>query len=120
MRQDLRARTKRFALAVVRVAGLLDRHPTGRLLVSQLLRSGTSVGANYRAACRAKSRADFVSKLSTAEEECDETSYWLELFLEVGAIPPAEAEPLLDEAGQLTAIFVASIRTARGGRRSGT
>jgi four helix bundle protein len=120
MRSDLKARTKRFALAVVRLAAIVTRHPAGRLLAGQLLRAGTSVGANYRAACRAKSRADFISKLGTTEEECDETSYWLEVLLETGAIPPAEAEPLLDEAGQLTAIFVASIKTARGGRRSGT
>jgi four helix bundle protein len=88
------------------------------VLATQLLRAGTSVGANCRAACRAKSSADFISKMGTVEEESDETAYWLELLVDSGKLLPAAAGPLLGEADELTAIAVASIKTARksGGR----
>lgn len=109
----LRKRTKEFALRVLR---LLDSIPHGRtddVLVRQLAKAATSVGANYRAACRARSKADFVSKITIVEEEADETQYWLELLLDLGRGNKAEIKALVDEAKELTAIFTASGRTAR-------
>ena len=79
------------------------------------MRAGTGVGSNYRAACRSKS--DFIAKLTTAEEEVDETSYWLELLLACQAFPTERLRPLLQEANELTAIFVSSVKTARANRR---
>lgn len=111
--ENLRKRTKQFALAVVR---LVESLPPGRVtsvLGTQLLRAGTSVGANYRAACRAKSTADFISKMGTVEEESDETAYWIELLMDSGKLPLSAGNPLLGEADELTAIAVASINTAR-------
>jgi four helix bundle protein len=84
------------------------------VLGRQLVKSGTSVGANYRASCRAKSRADFIAKLTTAEEEADETRYWLEVLVEADLVPRESVARLLDESEQLIRIFVASIKTARG------
>jgi four helix bundle protein len=78
-----------------------------------VLRSGTSVGANYRAACRAKSRADFISKMGTVEEECDETMYWMELLVESGQLKPARVACLMKEADELLRIVIASTQTAR-------
>ena len=86
-------------------------------MTRQLVKSGTSVGANYRSSCRAKSKADFISKLGTAEDEADETSFWLELLVEAEFVPSSAVGQFIDEAEQLTRIFVASINTARGGRR---
>jgi len=83
----------------------------------QLLRSGMSVGANYRAACRAKSTADFVSKMGTVEEEADESLYWMELLVEAGIMDVKRIEPLMKEANELLAIIVASINTAKKGNR---
>jgi four helix bundle protein len=88
----------------------------GWALRGQLIRACTGVGSNYRAACRAKSRADFIAKLTTAEEEADETAYWLELLVAAQALPVEHARPLLLEAGELTAIFVSSVKTARRNR----
>ena len=115
---DLKKRTKRFALDVTRFVEALPKDDTCRILGRQLLRAGTSVGANYRAACRAKSNADFLSKMGTVEEEADETSYWLELLVEDGKVTEAKAKPLILEADELLAIAVSSINTARksGGR----
>ena len=115
---DLKKRTKRFALDVTRFVEALPKDDTCRILGRQLLRAGTSVGANYRAACRAKSNADFISKMGTVEEEADETSYWLELLVEDGKVTEAKAKPLIREADELLAIAVSSINTARksGGR----
>ena len=115
---DLKQRTKRFALAVIKFSESLPKNETCRVLGRQLLRAGTSVGANYRAACRAKSTADFISKMGTVEEEADESSYWIELLVENGNVPEAVAAPLIKEANELLASTVASINTARksGGR----
>jgi four helix bundle protein len=88
----------------------------GWLLRPQLVRAGTGVGSNYRAACRGKSRSDFIVKLTTAEE-ADETSYWLELLVECKAFPIERVRPMLQEASELTAIFVSSVKTARQNRR---
>ena len=117
MQRDLKTRTKAFALAVLALAREIPKDSSGVALVGQLVRAGTGVAANYRAACRATSRADFISKLTTAEEEADESSFWLEVLSESGIIPARRIEPLLDEAGQLTAIIVASAKTAKANRR---
>ena len=117
-RQDLKTRTKRFALDVLRLAAELRPGTCGYLLQPQLVRSGTGVGANYRASCRAKSRADFISKMTTTEEEADEAAYWLEVLMGSGDVAQARGAELLDEAQQLTAIFVASIRTAKANKRA--
>ncbi len=116
-KQEMKERTKRFALRVVRMTESLPRKMAADVLGRQVLRSATSVAANYRVACRAKSRADFISKMGTVEEEADESALWLELIGESGLLPPAKLETLHREAGELTAITVASIRTARS--RSG-
>ena len=111
--QDLKLRTKRFALSVIQFVESLSPGETARILGRQRLRSGTSVGANYRAAKRAKSSADFISKMGTVEEEADESAYWLELLVDAGKVKPPEAIPLLSEAKELLAITVASINTAK-------
>jgi four helix bundle protein len=110
---DLKLRTKRFALEIIKFVETLPKEETSRILGRQLLRSGTSVGANYRAAKRAKSNADFIHKMGTVEEEADESGYWLELLLESNKCTGKPAEPLLNEANELVAITVASINTAR-------
>jgi four helix bundle protein len=117
--ENLKKRTKKFALDIIKFFEALPKNETCRILGRQLLRSGTSVGANYRAACRAKSTADFISKIGTVEEEADESAYWIELLIEDGKVPEAKAAPLLKEANELVAITVSSINTARksGGRQ---
>jgi len=105
---ELKERTKRFALRVIKLILALPRSTEGRALAAQLVRSGTSVGANYRAACRGRSKAEFISKLGTVEEEADESAYWMELIIDAGLLPKARVEPLLWEASELTAIMVAS------------
>jgi len=109
----LKQRTKLFALTVIRLVQSLPKGQTAGVIGRQLLRSGTSVGANYRAACRAKSAADFISKLATVEEEADETIYWMELLTEAGILKPERLQSLMKEAEELLAITVASINTAR-------
>ena len=112
-RVRLVACTRAFASAVV---GLVEGLPRGRaadVIGVQLLRAGTSVGANYRAACRARSRKEFIAKMGIVEEEADESQFWLELLLERGPVDPQRASPLREEAGRIVAMTVASIRTAR-------
>jgi four helix bundle protein len=111
---DLRSRSKNLASRIIRLCRSLPRNDEARILGRQLLRSGTSVGANYRAACRARSRAEFVAKMGIVLEEADETIYWLEVMIEAGLVPRSKLHLLLDEANQLTSIFVASLRTAKG------
>jgi four helix bundle protein len=110
---DLVARTKRFALATIKFCENLPKDETSRVLGRQLLRSGTSVGANYRAAQRAKSKPDFISKMGTVLEEADECVYWIELLLEAGKASPAIVTQLHAEATELIAITVTSLKTAR-------
>jgi four helix bundle protein len=110
---DLKRRTKQFALRVIRLVESLPRSRTADVLGRQLLRSGTSVGANYRAACRARSRAEFQAKLGIVEEESDESAYWMEILIDAGLVKSKLVEPLLGEANELTAIMVASINTSR-------
>lgn len=117
--ENLKQRMKEFALEVIKLVEALPNDRTSDVLGRQLLRSGTSVGANYRAACRAKSTADFISKMGTVEEEAGESGYWIELLVESGKFGFSAAARLAEEADQLTAISVASITAARGsgGRR---
>jgi len=110
---ELKERTKKFALAIIRLASSIPRNPEADIIRHQMVRSGTSVGANYRAACRARSRPEFVSKIGIVEEEADETAYWLELLTESGLAKPAQTAGLLKEAHELIAIFSASRRTAK-------
>jgi four helix bundle protein len=111
--EDLKVRTKQFALRVIRVYRGLPSSDEARVIGRQLLRSATSVGANYRAACRARSRAEFIAKLGIVLEEADEAVFWLELLLETGILDRKRLEPLLREANELTSIFVSSLRTAK-------
>ena len=113
MPNDLKDRTKRFALGVIRFCSALPVKPEFRVIGGQLLRAGTSVGANYRAACRSKSKADFINKLSIVEEEADESEYWLELAENLSGANREELVRLKSEAGQLVAIMVQSKKTAR-------
>jgi len=110
----LKDRTQRFALQVIRLCRALPRTQEGSIITRQLLRSATSVGANYRAVCRARSTADFVSKLGIVLEEADETLFWIELLVESGAARPEKISSVRREANELVSIFVASLRTAKG------
>jgi four helix bundle protein len=110
---NLKARTKDFALRVVRLVRALPPSREGDVIGRQLLRAGTSVGANYRSACRACSTPEFVSRMAVVEEEADEAAYWMELLAETGIMEESRLSKLLDEAHQLVAIMVASIKTAR-------
>ena len=111
---EMKARTRAFALRVIRLAESLPNTPTANVIRNQMLRCGTSSGANYRAACRAKSRPDFVSKMGTVEEEADETIYWMELLIDADIVKRARIAELLDEADQILSIVISSIKTAKG------
>ena len=115
-KEDFLQRTRAFGLRAIRLVEKLARNQTAQILGRQLLRSGTSVGANYRAAVRAKSRADFISKMGTVEEECDEAIYWIEMLVDAGLIKLAAVADLIDEGNQILSIVVASIKTARRGK----
>jgi four helix bundle protein len=110
---EMKRRTKAFAVRCLRLADSLSGKPSGRTVANQLARCGTSVGANYRSACRARSKAEFLSKLGVVEEEADETGFWLEVVIEHGMKPASQVESLLAEADELTRIITASITTAR-------
>ncbi len=112
----MKLRTKKFALEIMKLTDELPKSRAGYVLGDQLLRSGTGVCSNYRAACRAKTKPSFIHKMSIVEEESDETLCWMELMLESGMVKRERLEWLMDEASQLTAIMVASIKTARGFR----
>lgn len=112
--ENLRVRTKQFALDCIRLCSTLPNKQEFSIIGRQLLRSGTSVGANYRSACRAKSLADFIAKMSVVEEEADECQYWLELLQEIWQVNEAQnVDQLKNEAGQLAAIMIQSKKTAR-------
>jgi len=113
---DLKQRTKAFALRVIRMSEALPKKMTADVLGRQIVRSATSVAANYRSACRGKSRADFIAIMGIVEEEADETCLWLELITESGLLPAEKTSALHTEADELTAIAVASILTARSAR----
>jgi four helix bundle protein len=110
---ELRKRTRAFALRVIRLFRALPRSQEAKIIGSQLLRCGTSVGANYRAATRARSRAEFVAKIGIVIEEVDESIYWLELLIDSGIMEKKRLEALLKEANELTAIFVSTRQSSR-------
>lgn len=112
-REEMKTRTKAYANRVVRLCEALPDNWIARTLGAQLLRSGTSVGANYRSVCRAKSNADFVNKLRIVEEECDESLFWMELLVDNGLVTPARLRDLMNEADEILAIVVSSAKTAR-------
>jgi len=110
----LKLRTKNFALRIIRLYRSLPKSADARIMGTQLLRSSTSIGANYRAACRGRSRAEFISKLGIVLEEADETVFWLELFQEANIFPAEKLTDLVHEANELLSIFVTSVRAAKG------
>lgn len=109
---ELKARTKQFALRIMKLVDALPRSRSGNAIGNQLVRSGTAVGANYRATCRARSSAEFIAKIGVVEEEADESAFWLELIVEGGLLPSTKVAALLQEASELTAIMAASRITA--------
>jgi len=115
---ELKARSKEFALRVLKLTAALPKTIEGRAIANQLVRSGTSVAANYRAACRARSRGEFVAELGVALEEADETQLWLELVIAGKLVPAKRVQPLLEEANELVAILVASRKSASGNLKS--
>ena len=110
--RELLQRTKQFALRIFKLVGVLPQTIQGRAVAAQLIRSGTSVAANYRAACRARSKPEFIAKLGVVEEEADESAFWLELIIETGLLRPAKVTPLLTEAGEIVAMMASSKKTA--------
>lgn len=110
---DLKARTKIFALNIIKLVRSMPKDRVGRVLGNQILRSGTSVAANYRSACKARSKADFISKITVVEEEADETTLWLELIMESDTLSNDFTKSLHKESNELTAIFTSSGKTAK-------
>jgi four helix bundle protein len=111
--EELKKRTKAFAINAIRLGDALPNTRSGNIVANQFIRSATSVGANYRAACRARSDADFASKIGVTLEEADESAFWLEIVAESGMKPTQQIAPLLKEGNELVAIFVASSNTVR-------
>ena len=109
---ELKMRTKKFALRILKLSRAMPKTDDGRIIAKQLIRAGTSVGANYRAACRGRSKAEFISKLGIVEEEADECAFWLEIIIEAGMLKARRVASLLQEANELTAIMVASRKGA--------
>jgi four helix bundle protein len=110
---ELKVRTKAFGLRVLKLVRHLPRDVPGKVVAQQLTRSALSVGANYRSACRGRSRAEFLSKLGIVLEEADESAHWLEVTVDDAMLPPAKVSPLLQEANELTAIFFTATASAR-------
>lgn len=115
--QELKERSKRFALRILNLAERLPRSVKGRVLSDQIARAGTSLAANYRAACKSRSRAEFIAKMGVAEEEADEAQFWLELICDGHLISPKRVLDLQREARELTAIFAASRKSAASGSK---
>ncbi len=116
--EQLKARAKRFAVRIVKLSASLPKTDQARVIGKQVLRSGTSMAANYRATCRARSKAEFAAKLGVVVEEADETVYWLELLQEAGILDREAMDGLYEEANELLAIFAASQRTVRSNNAS--
>ena len=110
--EDLKRRTKQFALRVLKLVAALPRTLAGKTIGGQLVRSGTSVGANYRAACRARSKLEFIAKIGIVEEEADESAFWMELIIESELLKLQQVQPLLDEANELAKIMASSRKSA--------
>ena len=113
-KDELCRRTKKFALNIMMLVDELPKTPSGRAIGGQIVRSGTSVAANYRAACRSRSKNEFIAKIGVLEEEADESSFWLELIIEGNLLEIAKVQPLLNEAIELTKIMASSRKTAKG------
>jgi four helix bundle protein len=111
--EEFKKRTKAYALRVMRLVNSLPKERSTDVMGRQLLRCATSVGANYRAACRARSSADFIAKLCIVEEEADEAIYWMELLIESGIVPKGKIADLVNEGNEILAMIVSSIRTAK-------
>ena len=112
-REEMKARTKAYAVRIVKLVQALPRNRECDILGGQLLRAGTSVGANYRAVCRAKSTADFINKLRIVEEECDESLFWMEILTETGLVKSSRLRNLMLEGEEILRIVVSSAKTAR-------
>jgi four helix bundle protein len=112
-KEELKVRTKKFALMIIKLIEKLPNKQVGRTIANQIVRSGTSVAANYWVVCRDRSNADFISKITIVEEECDETLFWLELIAEANLLKKEKLQDVLKEADELTAIFTATGKTAR-------
>ena len=106
-------RTKQLAISIIRLVEEMPKSVSATAIARQIVRSGTSIGANYRAACRAKSTADMINKLKIVEEESDETAYWLELLVETGYLPLEKVSPIAKETDEIIAMTVSSIKTLR-------
>jgi four helix bundle protein len=115
---DLKLRTKTFALRIFALVDALSKTVQGRAVASQIIRNGTSVAANYRAACRARSRAEFIAKIGVVEEEADETLFWLELIIDAGLLKAKRIRPLMVEADEIVAIMATSRKSAIANRHS--
>lgn len=115
-KSELKSRTKKFALRIIKLVDELPNTKAGHTIGNQIIRSGTSIAANYRAACRARSSAEFISKLAIVEEESDETLFWLELILEANLVKEEHLKELIKEADELTAIFTAAGKTAKANK----
>ncbi|MDP3900391.1 MAG: four helix bundle protein [bacterium] len=116
-KEDLKERTKQYALRIIRLVDALPKTQTGRAVGNQLIRCGTSVGANYRAVCRARSTAEFISKLGIVIEEADESAFWLEVIIDSKLLKKELVEPLIDESKEILAIMISSSNTARKNNR---
>lgn len=117
---ELKVRTKQFALRVLKLVEALPNNTQGRAIGGQLARAGTSVGSNYRAACRGRSKAEFIAKLGIVEEEANESAFWLELVIEGSLLNAKQVQPLLDEANELTRIMASSRITAKSTSQKGS
>jgi four helix bundle protein len=117
-REEMKSRTKAYASRVVKLCSALPNSWVAQTLGKQLLRSGTSVGANYRAVCRAKSGSDFINKLRIVEDECDESLFWMELLVDNNLVKSSRLHDLMKEADEILAIVVASAKTARSSTRA--
>jgi four helix bundle protein len=111
--ETFKTRTKKLAVAIIHQIEKLPRSPAADVIGKQLIRSGTSIGANYRAACRAKSTADMINKLKIVEEESDEAEYWLEILVEAGLVPESEIKDIYKETDEILSMTIASIKTLR-------
>lgn len=118
--EEMKKRTKQFALRVIKLCDTLPHTRAGNVITNQLMRSATSVGANYRASCRARSTADFISKIGVTLEEADESVYWMELIADNGMMPEIRLAELLKEGNELVAILVASSNTAHKRNKGGS
>jgi len=117
-KEELKARTKRFALRVMKLVDALPKTVSGKAIGNQLVRSGTGVGSNYRASCRARSRKEFIAKIGVVEEEAGESAFWMELIIEGGLLPARKVESLLKEANELVAIMASSRISAKRSKQS--